>query len=64
MLFMYPCTTAKLLLKKKNNFKLAVNHLMSLPKSPILLNGIPFEKVELFKHLGLVIPQIFPDPTT
>ena len=40
---------------KKKNFKLAVNHLMSLPKSPILLNGIPFERVELFKHLGLVI---------
>jgi len=39
----------------KKNFKLAVNHLMSLPKSPILLNGMPFEKVELFKHLGLVI---------
>ena len=40
---------------KKKNFKLAVNHLMSLPKSPILLNGIPFERVELFKHLGIVI---------
>jgi len=39
----------------QSNFKLAVNHLMSLPKCPILLNGIPFEKVELFMHLGLVI---------
>ena len=28
---------------------------MSLPKSPIILNGIPLQKVELFKHLGLVI---------
>ena len=28
---------------------------MSLPKSPIFLNGIPFERVELFKHLGHVI---------
>jgi len=28
---------------------------MSLPKSPILLNGIPFERVELLKHLGLVV---------
>ena len=31
--------------------ELTVNHLMSLPKSLILLNGIPFERVELFKHL-------------
>jgi len=28
---------------------------MSLPKFPILLNGIPYESVELFKHLGLFI---------
>ena len=28
---------------------------MSLPKSPILLNGIPFERVELFKHLAIGI---------
>jgi len=25
------------------------------PASPILLNGIPLERVELFKHLGLII---------
>jgi len=37
---------------KKTTLKLAV---MSLPKFPILLNGIPLEKVELFKHLGLDI---------
>jgi len=36
-------------------YKKTCNHLMSLPKSPILLSGIPFERVELFKYLGLVI---------
>ena len=28
---------------------------LTTPASPILLNGIPLERIELFKHLGVVV---------